>query len=281
MSKAKVAIVVDSTACLPPHLLQQHHIEQISLHLNWQGQTYFDLQDITPDQFYKELPQASSLPNTSQPSVGEFLECFKKVAERAESIVAILISKELSGTVASAQAAAQELSHIPIEVIDSQSSAMGLGLLALTAAKLARQGQSHQEIAHVLRAMVPQTRVLFVVDTLEYLHKGGRIGGAKRLLGSILSIKPILHLKDGKIEALASVRTKKKAVARLVDIVSTEKKVALVSVIHAAAEAEAQEIAAELSVKFPQLEIISAGISPVIGAHVGPGAVGVAYYLEK
>lgn len=281
MSKAKVAVVVDSTAYIPPALVAKYNIHVIPQILNWEGSSLRDDIDIKPDAFYARLATAREMPTTSQPSAGEFHEFFSKVAETADSIVAVLISKLLSGTQASAQAAADMMDGYPIEIVDSESAAMGLGYMALAAARAAENGADYKEAAEAARALVKKMRVLFVVDTLEFLHRGGRIGGAKRLIGSMLSIKPILHLLDGKIEPLASVRTKKKALAHLMEVAETEmagKANVKAAVIHAAAADEAKTIYAELKQKLNPTEIHIVELSPVVGAHVGPKALGVVFF---
>ncbi len=281
MSKAKVAVVVDSTAYIPPALVAKYNIHVIPQILNWEGSSLRDDIDIKPDAFYGRLATAREMPTTSQPSAGEFHEFFSKVAETADSIVAVLISKLLSGTQASAQAAVDMMGGYPIEIVDSESAAMGLGYMALAAARAAENGADYKEAAAAARALVKKMRVLFVVDTLEFLHRGGRIGGAQRLIGSMLSIKPILHLLDGKIEPLASVRTKKKALAHLMDVAETEmagKSNVKAAVIHAAAADEAKSIYAELKQKLNPTEIHIVELSPVVGAHVGPKALGVVFF---
>jgi DegV family protein with EDD domain len=281
MSKAKVAVVVDSTAYIPPALVAKYNIHVIPQILNWEGSSLRDDIDIKPDAFYARLANAKEMPTTSQPSAGEFHEFFSKVAKTADSIVAILISKSLSGTQASAHAAAEMMGDYPIEIVDSESAAMGLGYMALTAARAIENGADYKAAADVARSMVSGMRVLFVVDTLEFLHRGGRIGGAQRLIGSMLSIKPILHLVDGKIEPLASVRTKKKALTHLLDVAQTEmagKSGIKAAVIHAAAAEDAQKLYDQLNQILSPEEIHIVELSPVVGAHVGPKALGVVYY---
>ena len=281
MSKAKVAVVVDSTAYIPPALVAQYNIHVIPQILNWEGSSLRDDVDIKPDAFYTRLATAKEMPTTSQPSAGEFHEFFSGVAETAESIVAVLISKSLSGTQASAQAAAGMMEDYPIEIVDSQSAAMGLGYMALAAARAVENGADYKAAAAAARALVKEMRVLFVVDTLEFLHRGGRIGGAQRLIGSMLSIKPILHLVDGKIEPLASVRTKKKALAHLMEVVEMEmasKSNIKVAIIHAAAADDAQKLHDQLNQLLSPAEMHIVELSPVVGAHVGPKALGVVYY---
>ena len=281
MSKAKVAVVVDSTAYIPPALVAQYNIHVIPQILNWEGSSLRDDVDIKPDAFYARLATAREMPTTSQPSAGEFHEFFSKVAETAESIVAILISQALSGTQASAQAAAGMMEEYPIEIVDSQSSAMGLGYMVLAAARAIENGADHKAAAEAARALVDGMRVRFVVDTLEFLHRGGRIGSANRLIGSMLSIKPVLGLVEGKIEPLAKVRTKKKAVASMVQAAVDEmagKQNVKAAVIHAAAAEEGQAIYQQVKQQLNPVELYLVELSPVIGAHVGPGAVGLVYF---
>lgn len=281
MSKKKVAVIIDSTANLPAELVQQYGIHVVPQIVNWEGQSLLDGIDLKTEEFYQKLPMTKSNPTTSQPSAGEFLEHFQKVAATADSIVGIFISEFLSGTLSSARTAKEMMGDYPLEIVDSRSASMGLGLIGLAAAKAAAEGKDYQEVAAVARALVPKTRVMFVVDTLEYLHRGGRIGGAKRLIGSVLSVKPLLHLENGKIEPLASVRTKKKALQHLIDVLKQEtsgKSGLQMAVLHAAAPAEAEDIAAQLRTELQPDSLVIGEISPVIGTHVGPGTLGVAYY---
>jgi len=283
MSKAKVAVVVDSTAYIPSDLVTQYNLHVIPQILNWKGESLKDKIDISASEFYERLKTAKEMPTTSQPSAGEFYEFFSKVAETADSIVAVLISKPLSGTQASAHAAAEMMSDYPIEIVDSRSTAMGLGFMALAAARAAENGADYKQAAETARALVPKMRLIFVVDTLEFLHRGGRIGGAKRLVGSMLSVKPVLHLNDGRIEPLASVRTKRKAIQHMLSVVEEEmqsKSNVHAAVIHALAEKEAGSICDEVRQRLNPAELLLTEMSPVVGAHVGPGTVGIVYYGE-
>ncbi len=283
MSKAKVAIVTDSVANLPPEVSQAHNIYVIPQILNWEGQSLLDQIDISTEEFYQRLPLSKDLPKTSQPSPGQFTEHFQRVAEGAESIVAVFVSRELSGTIQSAHLGAEAMGDYPIEIVDSRSASLGLGLLAVAAARRAAAGHDYQDVAAYVRGLVPRMRVMFVVDTLEYLHKGGRIGGAKRLVGSVLSIKPVLHLEDGKIEPLASIRTKTKAIEYMLDVVLEEMKGKIdvhAGVIHAAAPDDARYIADRVRSEAMPNELLVNELTPVIGANVGPGVVGMGYYTE-
>lgn len=282
MDKAKVAIVVDSTAYLPQEIIDKYNMHIIPLVVNWEGQSLKDNVDLTPAQFYQRLKSAKEMPTTSQPSPGDFKVVFEKAAEQAEAIVCLTISQPLSGTYASAIAAQQMVEGVPIEVVDSRTTVMGLGFLALEVARAVENGANYKEAADAARALIPRIRVVFVVDTLEFLHRGGRIGGASRYIGSMLSIKPILHLEDGKIEPLSKVRTKKKAVAHMLQIMSDETagKKTHAAVIHAAAPTEADQIFARVQGQMAPEELYLSEISPVIGTHTGPGAVAVVYYTE-
>jgi DegV family protein with EDD domain len=283
MSKTKVAIVTDSVANLTPETIAEHNIYVIPQILNWEGQSLLDQIDITTAEFYERLPQSKELPKTSQPSPGQFTEHFQTVAEGAESIVAVFVSSALSGTIQSAHLGAQAMGDYPIEIVDSRSASLGLGLLAVAAARHAAAGHDYREVAEYVRGLVPRMRVLFVVDTLEYLHKGGRIGGAKRLVGSVLSIKPVLHLEDGKIEPLASIRTKSKAIAHMLDVVLGEmkgKQHIHAGIIHAGTPQDAAYIKQQIEAAVQTEELLVNELTPVIGANVGPGIVGMGYYTE-
>ena len=284
MTKKKVAIVVDSTAFIPPDLIEKYNLHVIPLIVNWEGEGYRDNIDIKPDEFYTRLKTAKEMPTTSQPSAGEFHDLFSKLAESYESILAIVISNELSGTLASAKAARDMMPDYPIELVDSRNTAMALGFMVLAAAKAVENGADYKEAAEVARSLVDKTRLIFVLDTLEFLHRGGRIGGAQRFIGSMLAVKPLLHVLEGKVESLASVRTKRKAVKHMLDIFEEEVKGK--SNIHAVvlntlARDEAEDVAEEVKRRINPVEFFITDLSPVIGTHVGPGAVGVFYYAES
>ena len=277
----RVIVVTDSTAGLPSELVVRQGLHVIPLWVRFGHRGYRVGVDLTPNQFYPRLAQAPNLPITSQPSVGEFLELYRELAREAEAIVSVHISTELSGTVASALTARALFHDVPVHVVDSRSTVMGLGLIALAAARAAAEGQNGEQVAAVAERLVPRTSVIFVVDTLEYLRKGGRIGGAAALAGSLISIKPILHIHEGRIDALDKVRTRRKAVDRLLEIVAERVDGGgpiHAAVMHAAALAEAEALRDRIGRAFDCAELHLAEISPVIGTHVGPGTVAVAFY---
>jgi DegV family protein with EDD domain len=278
----KVAILTDSTAYIPEDLIAELDIHTIPLLIHWNDDTYLDNVDITPDTFYTRLTEEKNLPTTSQPAAGVFKARYEELAKDYDAIVAIMISGGISGTVASAQAAV-EMVDFPVEVIDSKFAAMSAGLIVLAAARKAKEGGTMEEIVQTSKVLTEKVKVMFVVDTLEFLHKGGRIGGAKRLLGSMLSLKPILHLVDGKIEALDSVRTKKKAIQEMFSIFEEDangKEKIHLSVFHGVAEDEAIALMERIKESYPLETAVIAGLSPVIGVHTGPGTIALAYYFD-
>lgn len=214
---SKIAIVTDSSAYLPTKWIEQYNLRVVPVKIHWGDKTFLDGVDITPIEFYTRLAHSTSLPTTSQPSIQDFLQVFESLSDQSDGIVAPLISSGISGTMASAQAAAQEYSRLPVEIVDTKVTSAGLALVVLAAARAAAQGKSLQEVRQAADEVVRRLHMFFAVDTLEYLHRGGRIGGASRYLGTALSIKPILFFNsEGKIDALERVRTKGKALQRLI-----------------------------------------------------------------
>ena len=277
----KIAIVTDSTAYLPKAFIESNNIKVIPLKIHWDDDDFEDGVNITPTQFYERLEKSSTIPTTSQPTAEEFLRIFEELAPHCDGIIVPLISSGISGTVASAQAAVSMFSQVPVEVIDSRSTAAGLALVVTAIAKAVSDGNSLKEIRQLAEDIVKRLNLFFVVDTLKYLHKGGRIGGASRYLGTMLSIKPILYI-NGTIDALEKVRTKKKAIERLIDLAvgKAAGKPAHVGVMHANALEEVKNLREQLLEKLDCKQIEIYDISPVIGTHVGPGALGVAVYPD-
>ena len=276
-----VGVITDSTAYLPQELLEQYDIRVVPLRVHWDGETFRDGVDITPQEFYERLAQSKTIPTTSQPSMQDFLTAYEEMAQRYDAIVAVLISSGISGTVASALAAAQEFDKAPVAVVDSRSTSAAQGWAALEAARLAAQGASFEEVRDKAQWVVERLHTFFVVDTLKYLHKGGRIGGASRYLGTALKIKPILYFnQEGKIDALDKVRTKRRALQRIVDIARERAgdRPVKVGVIHANAPEVARTLQAEVEQVLNVQETLFVELSPVLGTHVGPGTVGMGFF---
>lgn len=280
---ARVAVVTDSTAYLPPELVEEFDIRVVPLTLILGDRSWRDNVDIDPPAFYDLLEESPCFPTTSQPNVATFQELFSQLARSYQGIVTIVISDELSGTMDSAVTAAANLPDVPIRVIDSRGTSMMLGFTVLAAARAAAAGGDLAAVAAAAEELVGKTHVYFVVDTLEYLHRGGRIGAAAKLLGSALNLKPILEIRDGIVKPVTKVRTRGKAVSKLFEILGEqlgEGARVHMAVINVAATAEAQALKVELEERFHPVEIMSTEVSPVIGAHAGPGTVGVAFYAE-
>jgi DegV family protein with EDD domain len=230
------------------------------------------------------LSHSKTLPTTSQPSIQDFLQAFESLANQADGIVVPLISSGISGTVASALAAVREFFRVPVEIVDTRVTSAGQGLVVMAAARAAAQGKSLQEVRQAADEVVQRMHLFFAVDTLEYLHRGGRIGGASRYLGTVLNIKPILYFDlDGKLDALERARTKGKALQRLTAL--AEEKAnghpLHLSVIHANAPEIAQEFREQITHRLHCEEVFTMELSPVIGVHVGPGTIGIALYAEN
>jgi len=277
----KTAIMTDSTAYLDDAFIKKHKIEVIPLNLHWDGDTLKDNVDITSDAFYTRLSSSSTIPTTSQPSAGEFLEYFGRLAKDYDNVIVALISSGISGTVNSALLAQKEAKGINVEVVDTKTAAAGLALVVKAISAAISAGKSVKDAVALAHEVVGTMGTYFVVDTLKYLHMGGRIGGASRFFGSALEIKPILYLNDeGKIDSLEKVRTKKKAHQKLVELVSEKAggKKCTIGVMHAQSEDDANKIAGQLQDQLDVAEIGVYDLSPVIGAHVGPGTIGVSVH---
>lgn len=281
--RRRVAVVTDSTADIPAELMREYDIHVEPQILIMGSETWRDGVDINPPAFYELLQRSSGFPTTSQPSIARFTELFSKVSKGKDGIVAVLVSDELSGTLASAQGAAAKLPDIAIELVDSRAASMQLGFIVLAAARAAAEGADLEQAAAAARALVGRTRVYFIVDTLEYLHRGGRIGAAARLFGSALNLKPVLEIRDGVVTPLARVRTRRKALDKVLDLLeqelSTGDRVHM-AVLHVAAPAEAASFRDRLEGRFKPVEMIESECGPVVGAHAGPGTVGVAFYVD-
>ncbi len=276
---SKVAIITDSTAYIPPELVNEFNITVAPLEIIWGDEIFRDGVDIQPNEFYTRLKKSTVMPTTSQVTIAFFQEIFDRFIKQGYSILCILISSKLSGTLNSAYQARDGFPNAPIEIVDSYTSGMALGFQALSVAKAAKQGVSLKECKELVEKAREHTGVIFAVDTLDFLHRGGRIGGASRFLGTALNIKPILEVSGGRVEAVERVRTRNKSLARLVEMVKERtagKQPLRIAVIHANAEAEARDVLDQTK-KLHAEEYIISQVSPAIGTHIGPGTVGIAY----
>ncbi|MGH7761515.1 MAG: DegV family protein [Candidatus Dormibacteraceae bacterium] len=278
MSNQRIAIVTDSTADLPPELAAMRAITVVPLTLNFDGHSLLDGVDIRPDEFYRRLHSVTTHPTTSQPSPGRFAGVYKSLLADHDSVVSIHISQKLSGTYESARQAAAMTNANRVRVIDSELVSMSLGLITLAASSLAASGKDAATIEATVLEMRSSIQTYFSVATLEFLRRGGRIGRASALVGSVLQVKPVLCIRDGLVTPLERVRTFERALNRVIELAREVDRGHGVCVIvgHADAEADAQRIGRELDSIAETLMIQPLG--PVVGAHAGPGVVGVGCY---
>lgn len=284
MSTQKIAVVTDSSAYIPAELIKGLDIHVIPLWLIWDEDRLLDGIDIQPQAFYERLKTSKSLPTSSQPSAKEFELFFQKCGKDYDAVVAVLVSTKISGTIDCAQAALNEISDLPVQIVDSCSSSMGLGFVVLAAARAAAAGKSIKEVVLAAERMRDNVHLLFVVDTLEYLHRGGRIGGAKRLFGTVLQIKPILHFEDGLIQPHSQARTRKRAIEQM--LITAEERLsgrsmAEACVVNIDCRSDGQALVEMVKERFQPGSIYLSDCSPVVGTHVGPGGLGLAYYPES
>ena len=272
-----VRVVTDSASDLPPEICEQLGIEVVPLTIRFGDREYVDRKELSTDEFWRQLETAPVLPETAAPSVGAFEETFRALhADGADGIVCINLSARLSATMQSAQVAAKALDGLcPIEVIDSENATMGTGNLALHAARRAAEGADVDTIAREVIDRRSRQRLFATLDTLEYLKKGGRIGGARAMLGSMLSIKPIISVVDGGVEEAGKVRTRSKALQFVIDKIP-EGNVESICVLHSAPP-DLEQFIEMVQPKVPGAEMIVGRIGPVVGVHVGPRAVGLTW----
>jgi DegV family protein with EDD domain len=276
----KLAIITDSTSYIPDDLVSKYHIHVTPQVLIWGEKTYEDGIDILPSVFYQKLSTSKVMPTTSQVTPATFQKLYSKLAKEENDILAILISNQLSGTIKSALQAKEDFPGTNIEIIDSETTAMALGFVVLATARAAQDGASLKDCIAVANKAKENVGVVFAVDTLEFLHRGGRIGGAQKLLGTALKMKPILEVTGGRVEGIERVRTRSKSLSRLVEVIEERingRSPIHLATLHANSPADAKELLTTASSKFNAVESIFSEVSPVIGTHAGPGTVGLAF----
>lgn len=282
----RVAIVTDSSVNMADGVAKEYGIHVVPLKVILGGQSFRDGIDITATNFYRVLATAQELPTTSQPSAGDFVEVYQRLGTEVDGIVSIHLSDLLSGTVKSALAARELVRDLPIEIIDSRSTSVGLGFVVLAAARAAGKGKALDDVVAAAREVVPKVNVLFVVDTLKYLHMGGRIGGASALLGTALRIKPLLELSEGQVNPVERVRSKERATNRMLEIMaqrvgSEGSGLDLrAAVVHAARPDEADRLRAQVLARFQPSEFHLSELTPAIGTHAGPGTLGLGWCVS-
>ena len=271
-----VRIVTDSSCDLPVEVAAEHGIEVVPLTVRFGSDEFVDRRDLTPAQFWARAVASPVLPETAAPSPGAFEEAFRKVASD-DGVMCVTLSERLSGTGGAARAAAQALAgEVDVRVVDSRSVTLGLGMMAVAAARMGAAGATLDEVVAATEDLVGRTQVHGALDTLESLKKGGRIGGAQALLGSILSIKPIIEVRDGAVEPGAKQRTRSRALAYLAEKVATAKGVENLAVMHGAAP-DVDALLELLAPVYPRDKIVVGDLGAVVGSHTGPRTIGVTF----
>ncbi len=269
-----VKVVTDSASDLSPEVYQSLGITVIPLKVRFGERVYEDGVDLSNEEFYHMLDTSPAFPQTSAQAPGVFADTYHRLSQEADGIISIHIAANLSATLDSARMGAEK-AEVPLKLIDSQSASMGLGLLAVIAAALARDGASLEEIEAELNSAIPNTVVYGLFDTLQYLHRGGRIGRAQAYLGSLLRIKPVLAIRQGHILPVRKTRTRSQGFEALRQLTFSEGDPKYLSVMQSSSATDASGLKSMLTEEFPGDEIVSARIGPAIGTHVGPRAVGV------
>jgi DegV family protein with EDD domain len=277
---SKVAVVTDSTATIPKDVMEQYSIWEAPQVVIFGEETLEDRIDIQPSEFYERLVTDAHHPTTSQVTPASFEKIFGKLMGEGYDILAVLVSPKLSGTVESANQVKAQYPDAAIEIFNSESVAMGLGWQAVMAARAAKEGASLAECKEVAEKAKPMTGVVFAVDTLEFLHRGGRIGGGTKFLGTALQLKPILEIRDGQVDAVERVRTRKKSLARVIRLIEEKidgRKPLHLATLHGNAEEDARWLLDVGCAHLNPDEKMYSEISPAVGVHSGPGVVGLAY----
>ena len=273
-----IRVVTDSTADLPPALVRDLGITVVPLTVNFGTASFRDGIDISAEEFYERLPQADPLPTTSQPTPADFLHVYQTLSNRADGILSIHISQKLSGTYNSAVLARESMgnSPSPIEIVDSLQASGGLGLIVAKAAAAAGAGADLKEACALTHDLIGRTHFFGTVDTLRYLYKGGRIGRAQALMGTLLAIKPIIGMKDGEVHPFGKARTRKKVIAQLIEMARELAPIEETVVLHSTTPDEAEEIMKELAAITGRACLYGSRIGPVIGTYLGPGTIAIA-----
>lgn len=277
-----IRVVTDSACDLPQALADELDIEIVPLSVRFGEESLVDRRDLSPQQFWTRVAESPVLPETAAPSPGAFEEAFRRAAAAgADGVVCVALSSALSATFQAAQLGARAVeSVIPVRVVDSRAVSIGQGLMAVAAARMAKQGKGIDDCAGAAEDLIPRTRTYAALDTLENLKKGGRIGSAQALLGSMLSIKPIIEVADGKVEPESKQRTRSKSLRYLVDKVRLFPRVEDLAVVHGEAP-DCDELLDLLGAVYPRDEILVGQVGAVIGTHAGPRVIGVCFHVPK
>ncbi len=276
-----IKIVTDSTADLPPELVEELGITVVPLNVHFGEETFLDGVNLDVDQFFQRLTTEPNLPTTSQPSIGAFLEVYRGLAEAGHQVVSIHISDLLSGTMNSALQAKEQVGDASVEVVDSYQASMGLGLVVTAAAHAVKDGASYEEAIQVARGAAGQVQVFALLDTLEYLKKGGRIGKVRGFIGSLLRVRPMITIREGTVDSLINVRSRAQGLQYMLTIAEERAPLKQVAVVHSTTPEEAKELVERVRPHVSGGVVINGRFGPVLGTHLGPGAIGIVLQSEK
>ena len=267
------AVVTDSTADLPDEWRRRYGIEVVPLKVLFGKETFHDRVDMTDEEFFRRLSVSTALPTTSAPSPGEFADVYRRLSREYEGCISVHIGAQLSATAEAARVGASSVEGFPVRVIDSETVSMPIAFLCRIAAECPTMDAAEAAV----RERVPKTRVLALLDTLRYLEMGGRLSRAQAMIGTMLDLKPLLLVADREIKPVDRVRTRSRAIPRMVEFFKTETPVEYVAVMHAQAADEAEQIAGRLRSDFSDREVTVGQIGSVLGTHTGPKALGIVY----
>lgn len=279
----KTAIVTDSTAYIPEALRKQHNIHMIPLNVIFGEESYQEELELKVEDFYIEVKNRPNLPSTSQPAIGQFVELYENLGKEYDAVISIHLSSGISGTYQGALAAADMVDNIKVYPFDSEISAMIQGFFVLEAAEMAQEGKAPEDIMARMEEIKLTKRAYFMVDDLSHLQRGGRLSSAQAIVGSLLQVKPLLHFVDKKIVPFEKIRTRKKAIKRIFELFeedASKQQPMRAVLIHANREEEVQAYKAELQEKYPHVEFYISYFGPVIGTHLGEGAIGLGWYIK-
>lgn len=279
----KIAIVTDSVACLQKDLAEKHNIYVAPVHIMWGKSSYRDGVDMSAHEFYTRLRTSKTLPTTSSAIQGEFVQIYEALQGKVDGIVTIVLSGSLGAAYSSACNAREMVSTVPVEVIDSRTCMPAQGFMVLRAAEAASAGKSMKEIVQIVRNLIPKTHIFWAMETLEYMGRGGRVSLPQTVLANWLNIKPIVGIEEGKVAPLARVRSKPKAVQKLLELMAervTGTGPLHVGVIHGDAPKEAEQLADKIRDRYEVTEMTFSEITPVVGTHIGPDTLGIALYSD-
>ncbi|HLQ84039.1 MAG TPA: DegV family protein [Pseudogracilibacillus sp.] len=280
----KIALVTDSTAYLPKDMIDKYNVFVIPLNIIFENDSYREGVDITTAEFYKKVKTEENLPTTSQPAIGEMVKLYEELSNDYDAIISIHLSKRLSGTFEASQTAGNMVENIPVYSIDSTITTIPQGFLVMEAGEMIKDGMEVERIIDVLNNYIKNMTAYFMVADLSHLQRGGRLSGAQKIVGSLLNIKPVLHITDGQIKPFEKIRSKKKALKRIHNLLEQDalnKTIKKVAFVHANNEQGALELEKEFKDKYPYIETHISYFGPVIGTHIGEGALGAAWYFEN